>query len=252
MERYTPSKKELALAVEKAGDHCKKWGGPPDMLAAYITAFIAGIEYSKAEQLSPSPVEVDGSDEDLAAEIVARFSIVQGRGGSVTKLRKEAFVDGALWMRGRRPASSGETMRFVRASERLPEPNKPESLKGKVKRDIITKLVYSDSSVNGYDQDTMYVEGRNDDIYIPFDRLEWLDESPSDTKEEAINDAMIDAVYEGAEFWKQEYDDCRRILTELVELKAIKTLEGKTQEYERRQPMAWQDAIEFLSEYQHL
>jgi len=75
--------------------------------------------------------------------------------------------------------------------------------------------------------------------------------SPSDTGEEAINDAMIDAVYEGAALWQQEYDDCRKRLQELVALKLLKDTAGKTNEYESRQPIAWQEAIEFLNKYQH-
>jgi hypothetical protein len=50
MKRYAPTEKELALALEKATEHVKKWGGPPDMMAAYITAFIAGIEHKQGPE----------------------------------------------------------------------------------------------------------------------------------------------------------------------------------------------------------
>lgn len=42
-----------------------------------------------------------GSDEDLAAEIIARYWQNNGRQGRITKMMKEAFVDGAIWMKGR-------------------------------------------------------------------------------------------------------------------------------------------------------
>jgi hypothetical protein len=42
----------------------------------------------------------------LAIEILARFSSLQGRNGSITKTRKEAFIDGALWAKQFTPASN--------------------------------------------------------------------------------------------------------------------------------------------------
>lgn len=67
---------------------------------------------------------------------------------------------------------------------------------------------------------------------------------------------------EGAEQWKAEYDNCRKILEELVFLKnlkdgnieAIKTLPDNIpygQIYNQRKPLAWQAAKDFLKEYQH-
>lgn len=77
-------------------------------------------------------------------------------------------------------------------------------------------------------------------------------EASAPAKDGEINEAMIDAIYEGAELWRQEYDDCRKILKELVDLKMVKEFEGKTEEYKERQPLAWMAAIEFLNVYQHL
>ncbi len=57
--------------------------------------------------------------------------------------------------------------------------------------------------------------------------------------------------FEGAELWKHEYDMCRDILKELVEVKIINDTEGKTIEYINRQPKAWESAKEFLKQYQH-
>lgn len=74
-------------------------------------------------------------------------------------------------------------------------------------------------------------------------------------KEEAVdkNLAFIAAVTEeGAEAWKMEYDACRSILRELVDLKNIKDLEGKTDDYNLRQPVAWVRAKRFLERYQHI
>jgi hypothetical protein len=59
------------------------------------------------------------------------------------------------------------------------------------------------------------------------------------------------AIAEGGELWKDEYDNCRQVLIELVELKRIKDEQGKTEDYATRQPKAWQAAKEFLSKYQH-
>lgn len=52
-----------------------------------------------------------------------------------------------------------------------------------------------------------------------------------------------------AEQSKQECDNCRSILQELVDLKIIKDKDGKTPEYEKLQPKAWQKAKSFLDKY---
>lgn len=62
---------------------------------------------------------------------------------------------------------------------------------------------------------------------------------------------LEDAVWEGAEMWKQEYDNCRQLLNELMQLKVIKDRAGKTDDYLKRQPIAWNAAKEFLKKYQH-
>lgn len=64
-------------------------------------------------------------------------------------------------------------------------------------------------------------------------------------------EAMANAMAEGADLWQREYDNCRAILRQLVELKLVKEKEGKTEVYQRRQPLAWKAAIEFLDKYQH-
>jgi hypothetical protein len=43
----------------------------------------------------------DGSDKDLMAEVLARFWQQNGRQGRITKMLKESFINGALWMRER-------------------------------------------------------------------------------------------------------------------------------------------------------
>lgn len=68
-------------------------------------------------------------------------------------------------------------MKWITASKRLPIEGDPESLEGKFKRDKITHVSYDDSGVRGYDKGMMYYEGRNDDIYVNLDRLQWLDET---------------------------------------------------------------------------
>lgn len=65
-------------------------------------------------------------------------------------------------------------------------------------------------------------------------------------KEEILN-----AVYEGADNWKQEYDECRKILIDLCALKKEKDSLGKTDHYLEKQPEAWKNAFEFIVKYQH-
>jgi hypothetical protein len=50
--------------------------------------------------------EKEEFNDALAIEILARFSSLQGRNGSITKTRKEAFIDGALWAKQFTPASN--------------------------------------------------------------------------------------------------------------------------------------------------
>lgn len=65
-------------------------------------------------------------------------------------------------------------------------------------------------------------------------------------------DLIISGIEEGAENWKAEYDNCRVLLNELVALKELKDKDGKTDDYLFRQPIAWEQAKEFLKDYQHL
>lgn len=65
-------------------------------------------------------------------------------------------------------------------------------------------------------------------------------------------DAHIAGYYrENAAMWQKEYDECRKLLYTLVGLKMVKEHEGRTPEYQERQPKAWEAAIEFLNKYQH-
>lgn len=64
-------------------------------------------------------------------------------------------------------------------------------------------------------------------------------------------EAACNAMAEGADLWKQEYISARAIIKELVDLKFIKDNFGKTDEYLERQPVAWENAITFLSNFQH-
>lgn len=68
-------------------------------------------------------------------------------------------------------------------------------------------------------------------------------------------DLIIHGITEGSENWKAEYDNCRALLQELVDLKVMKenlykgNPDGK--EYAERKPKAWEAAKAFLSTYQH-
>ena len=65
-------------------------------------------------------------------------------------------------------------------------------------------------------------------------------------------DAEIYAIREGAEQWEPEYKMSRQLLQDLLTLKTIKDTEGKTEYYEKHQPLIWQAVKDFLSKYQHL
>lgn len=88
--------------------------------------------------------------------------------------------------------------------------------------------------------------------------VEWLDESSTPSAREAELErevesmvAQLHAVYEGADQWKQEYNDARSLLQQLWELKFVKNREGKTEAYQQRQPKVWEKVELFLSSYQH-
>lgn len=82
-----------------------------------------------------------------------------------------------------------------------------------------------------------------------------LHQSSSRHQENGEKDLIINAIAEGSENWKAEYDNCRAILNELFELKTMKESlykgnpDGK--EYAERKPKAWEAAKVFLSTYQH-
>jgi len=69
-------------------------------------------------------------------------------------------------------------------------------------------------------------------------------------------DLIIYGLEEGSDNWKAEYDNCRSILQELVDLKIMKDkLYYGNQckyEYESRKLLAWEYAKKFLESYQHL
>ena len=68
---------------------------------------------------------------------------------------------------------------------------------------------------------------------------------------ERDKDLIIAAISEGSEQWRAEYDNCREILKELVNLKVLKDSKGKTEYYLQNQPLLWEKAIKFLDQYQH-
>ena len=51
LEQYAPTKEELLLGHTRAADHAKKWGGPADSHASYLTGFVHGIGYGRAQEL---------------------------------------------------------------------------------------------------------------------------------------------------------------------------------------------------------
>lgn len=104
-------------------------------------------------------------------------------------------------------------MKWIKASEGLPENNNSASLKNKIKRHIVTGIVYSETEILDYDAHTMYVEGRNDDIYVAIDNIEWLDETPDDKDKEIerLTGLIRDAYYDtwdgvGAEWMRAGFD----------------------------------------------
>ena len=111
----------------------------------------------------------------------------------------------------------------------------------------------------GYHADKigMLKEGEHPDEINP--RAEtWLDErrnwhSEVESLRNKINeqDLIITVIEEGSEAWKAEYDNCRSLLTALVELKHEKDTNGKTEWYLSQQPKVWEAAKKFLESYQH-
>lgn len=88
--------------------------------------------------------------------------------------------------------------------------------------------------------------------------------SQSTDKEEGDEkNLIIQGLEEGAELWKQEYDNCRAILQELADLKVIKDKIDNmppyqqglnsimVEDYKRKKPLVWERAKEFLKTYQH-
>lgn len=82
------------------------------------------------------------------------------------------------------------------------------------------------------------------------DKVVGMWNSRKGTREKEL-EAAIDAVSEGSDQWRSEYDECRAILGHLVDLKTIKDADGKTPYYLEQQPLAWDKAKGFLKKYQH-
>jgi len=137
-------------------------------------------------------------------------------------------------------------MRWVKASERIPDKTGAyfcKDIKGNKKK------------VRFY---TAGLQGRNSIFKTRPDSIIWLDErSPASQGREKADEGdvvtmdLADEYLAASKLWQQEYDACRKILSELVSLKMVKEAEGKTEEYQQRQPKAWEIAIEFLNKYQH-
>jgi len=68
---------------------------------------VQNTTFSQHDAKLPVSRPLPGSDEDLAAEIIARYWQNNGRQGRITKMMKEAFVDGAIWMKGRLSGNGG-------------------------------------------------------------------------------------------------------------------------------------------------
>lgn len=63
------------------------------------------------------------------------------------------------------------------------------------------------------------------------------------------HEAIVNALDEGAEMWRADYQNCKikfdeamTALEELVELKNIKESSGETEDYLKRKPKAWERA----------
>lgn len=189
---------------------------------------------------SPSPVEVDKPDK---LDFIMNMTGIKPRiiGPDVFYLTSQVRTILEKWDALSLTASSGETMRWVRWEDKPPYIGQILYIKELINGNWQRQLIFHDCATSPTDE-TMKQRG-----------VFYLDEtvSSSDTREEPFDQAMVDAVYEGAALWQQEYDACRKVLQELVTLKMVKDKEGKTEEYQQRQPEAWKVAVNFLNEYQH-
>ena len=96
--------------------------------------------------------------------------------------------------------------------------------------------------------------GKVGEIFFPL--LNTTDDWEALEKKVTESEFIISGLNEAADNWKAEYDNCRAILKELVDLKIMKenlykgNPDGK--EYAERKPLAWEAAKKFLESYQHL
>lgn len=94
------------------------------------------------------------------------------------------------------------------------------------------------------------------DLYKQCNKLVMAISNLPEPAMEVEDEIITNALKEGSELWKSEYDNCRDILKELVDLKIMKeslykgNADGR--EYAERKPKAWEAAKQFLSKYQHL
>lgn len=92
------------------------------------------------------------------------------------------------------------TFRSVKASERM-----PDSHDETIFRDIKTKIVYN--HFHGQDDDTIYFEGRNDDIYVDKKTVEWFEEIPSLELDilAIIKWTSYNHVHREGKYWMKDY-----------------------------------------------
>lgn len=83
----------------------------------------------------------------------------------------EGFEKGAEWAIREFTLSTDEGIKWVKASQRL-----PDGYRGIIFRGLKNKAVYIYFTGLSTDGKTVMFEGINDDIYISVDDLEWLDE----------------------------------------------------------------------------
>jgi len=159
-----------------------------------------------AEQPSPSPVEVVIATLEYYQGIIKGFAdratsdhernICDHDFGNLTMAIKtigmyKSFIDQA----GPTPATSGETMRWVKANEKLPPVPGWKAIWREVKSKAVVKISHVQ---NDQLLDANY-------RHYKLEEVEWLDESasPSDTREEAIKFAewLLTNTMENGDGW---------------------------------------------------
>ena len=157
----------------------------------------------------------------------------------ITHQMKGMSLENAIYTVGKEDAGKGAV--WVDVSNKQPDKD------GKYK----VQRIHGDGLI----EDAEYSTNLGWTNYHGYRVIKWLceSESPTDAGDGKEDLAFIAAVTEeGAEAWKMEYDSCRKILQELVDLKDLKESEGKTADYMVRQPVAWIRAKRFLENYTHV